>query len=90
MSSSSNSARLRIRQASHENAVEMSASMPATLRTAKRNRYWFRTFSEFLLGTGDVIFVAARDAHRFHSITQELVLLVIFAPARKMPEAKRS
>jgi hypothetical protein len=27
---------------------------------------------------------AARDEHRFHSITQELVLLVIFAPARTM------
>jgi mannose-6-phosphate isomerase-like protein (cupin superfamily) len=30
---------------------------------------------------GDVIFVAARDEHRFRSITQELVLLVVFAPA---------
>lgn len=30
---------------------------------------------------GDLIFVAARQKHRFHSITQELVALVIFAPA---------
>ena len=30
---------------------------------------------------GDVIFVAAHDEHRFHSITQELILLVVFAPA---------
>jgi mannose-6-phosphate isomerase-like protein (cupin superfamily) len=33
------------------------------------------------IAAGDVIFVAARDEHRFHSITQELVLLVVFAPA---------
>ncbi len=33
---------------------------------------------------GDLIFVAARDEHSFYSITQELVLLVIFAPARTM------
>jgi mannose-6-phosphate isomerase-like protein (cupin superfamily) len=33
---------------------------------------------------GDVIFVAARDEHRFHSITQELVLLLVFAPAMTM------
>jgi mannose-6-phosphate isomerase-like protein (cupin superfamily) len=31
--------------------------------------------------TGDVIFVKARDEHRFHDVTQELVLLVVFAPA---------
>ncbi len=30
---------------------------------------------------GDVIFVAAREYHRFHGITEELVLLVVFAPA---------
>ncbi|HTZ61327.1 MAG TPA: cupin domain-containing protein [Thermoplasmata archaeon] len=29
---------------------------------------------------GDVLFVPAREAHRFHSITEELVLLVVFAP----------
>jgi len=33
------------------------------------------------IAAGDVIFVAADDEHRFHSITQELVLLVVFAPA---------
>jgi mannose-6-phosphate isomerase-like protein (cupin superfamily) len=33
------------------------------------------------VAAGDVIFVAAKDEHRFHSITQELVLLVVFAPA---------
>jgi mannose-6-phosphate isomerase-like protein (cupin superfamily) len=33
------------------------------------------------IAAGDVIFVAAQDEHRFHSITQELVLLVVFAPA---------
>ena len=30
---------------------------------------------------GDVLFVPAREAHRFHSITEELVLLVVFGPA---------
>ena len=30
---------------------------------------------------GDVIFVPARQEHRFHSITEELSLLVFFAPA---------
>jgi mannose-6-phosphate isomerase-like protein (cupin superfamily) len=33
------------------------------------------------IAAGDVIFVAAHDEHRFHNITQELVLLVVFAPA---------
>jgi mannose-6-phosphate isomerase-like protein (cupin superfamily) len=33
------------------------------------------------VAAGDVIFVAARDEHRFHSITEELVALVVFAPA---------
>ena len=33
------------------------------------------------VGAGDVIFVAAREYHRFHRITEELVLLVVFAPA---------
>ena len=33
------------------------------------------------IAPGDVIFIAARDEHRFHSITQELVLLAVFAPA---------
>jgi mannose-6-phosphate isomerase-like protein (cupin superfamily) len=30
---------------------------------------------------GDVLFVAAREPHRFHSVTEELVVLVVFAPA---------
>jgi mannose-6-phosphate isomerase-like protein (cupin superfamily) len=33
------------------------------------------------IAPGHVIFVAAHDEHKFHSITQELVLLVVFAPA---------
>jgi mannose-6-phosphate isomerase-like protein (cupin superfamily) len=36
------------------------------------------------ISAGDVIFVAAHDEHRFHTITQELVLLVVFAPAMTM------
>jgi mannose-6-phosphate isomerase-like protein (cupin superfamily) len=34
---------------------------------------------------GDVLFVPARQEHRFHSITEELVLLVVFAPAERPP-----
>ena len=36
------------------------------------------------IASGDIIFVKARDEHRFHDITQELVLLVVFAPAMTM------
>ena len=32
------------------------------------------------VGPGSVIFVAAKADHRFHSITEDLVLLVFFAP----------
>ena len=31
---------------------------------------------------GSVIFVAAEQRHKFHSITEDLRLLVVFAPAR--------
>jgi mannose-6-phosphate isomerase-like protein (cupin superfamily) len=33
------------------------------------------------VGPGDVIFVAAEDEHRFFDITEDLELLVVFAPA---------
>jgi mannose-6-phosphate isomerase-like protein (cupin superfamily) len=33
------------------------------------------------VGPGAVVFVAAQVPHRFHSITEELVVLVFFAPA---------
>jgi len=36
---------------------------------------------DFAVATGDTIFVAAQQEHRFHSIEQELSLLVFFAPA---------
>jgi mannose-6-phosphate isomerase-like protein (cupin superfamily) len=32
---------------------------------------------------GDVLFVPAPAPHQFHSITEELVLLVVFAPAEQ-------
>lgn len=32
---------------------------------------------------GDVLFVPAGAPHRFHAITEELVLLVVFAPAER-------
>ncbi len=36
------------------------------------------------IGAGDIIFVKAHEEHRFHEVTQELVLLVVFAPAMTM------
>ena len=33
------------------------------------------------ISAGDIIFVKAHEEHRFHGITEELVLLVVFAPA---------
>jgi len=34
-----------------------------------------------VVNPGDLLFVAAREEHRFHSIEDELVALVVFAPA---------
>ena len=36
---------------------------------------------ELVVGAGSVIFVAAEVDHRFHDISEELVVLVFFAPA---------
>ena len=36
---------------------------------------------DLAIAPGDIIFVPARQEHRFHSITEELSLLVFFAPA---------
>jgi mannose-6-phosphate isomerase-like protein (cupin superfamily) len=36
---------------------------------------------ELVVSAGNVIFVAAQVEHRFHDITEELVVLVFFAPA---------
>lgn len=33
------------------------------------------------VGAGSIVFVAAGVAHRFHSITEDLSVLVLFAPA---------
>ena len=30
--------------------------------------------------SGDLLYVPAREPHRFHSIEEELLLLVVFAP----------
>jgi mannose-6-phosphate isomerase-like protein (cupin superfamily) len=38
---------------------------------------------------GNVLFVPARQVHRFHSITEELVLLVVFAPAERSSDGER-
>lgn len=37
--------------------------------------------SDHPVSQGDTIFVAAQVEHRFHSITEDLTLLVVFAPA---------
>jgi mannose-6-phosphate isomerase-like protein (cupin superfamily) len=36
---------------------------------------------EIAVQAGTTIYVAAKDAHRFHDIEEELVILVFFAPA---------
>jgi mannose-6-phosphate isomerase-like protein (cupin superfamily) len=36
--------------------------------------------ADVAVGPGDILFVPAREVHRFHSISEELVLLVVFAP----------
>lgn len=47
-----------------------------------RGRARMRVGSEELaVSAGSVIFVAAEAEHRFHGITEELVVLVFFAPA---------
>lgn len=35
---------------------------------------------------GEVLFVPAGEPHRFHSIEEELVLLVVFAPAEQLSD----
>jgi mannose-6-phosphate isomerase-like protein (cupin superfamily) len=42
------------------------------------------------VAAGSVIFVPAREEHRFHTITEDLSLLVLFAPAEGTREIKRS
>ena len=41
------------------------------------------------VGAGDIIFVKAGQEHRFHDITRDLVVLVIFAPAESMAKVQR-
>ncbi len=36
------------------------------------------------VGPGDIIYVKAGQEHRFHDITEELVVLVTFAPAESL------
>jgi len=49
-----------------------------------RGRGRFRQAAEDReVGPGDVLFVAAQEPHRFHAIAEELVLLVVFAPAEQ-------
>jgi quercetin dioxygenase-like cupin family protein len=40
------------------------------------------------VAAGAVIFVPAREEHRFHAITEDLSLLVLFAPAEGSREIK--
>ncbi len=52
--------------------------------------YVVRGHARFRRGTeeigvdpGGVLFVAAQEPHHFHSVSEELVLLVVFAPAEQ-------
>lgn len=47
-----------------------------------RGRARFRAGDEDVaVAAGDVLFVPAREEHRFHAIEEDLELLVLFAPA---------
>lgn len=55
-----------------------------------RGRARFRAGDEDLpVQTGDLIFVEAKAGHRFHTVTEEIVLLVAFAPAEDEEAARR-
>jgi mannose-6-phosphate isomerase-like protein (cupin superfamily) len=41
--------------------------------------------SDRAVGPGHLLFVPAHEVHRFHSIEEDLVLLVMFAPAEHPP-----
>jgi mannose-6-phosphate isomerase-like protein (cupin superfamily) len=41
--------------------------------------------SDEAVGPGEVLYVPARQKHGFHDITEELVLLVVFAPSEHAP-----
>ncbi len=45
--------------------------------------YWDSSaaLSATCIDSADIFFVAAHEEHRFHGITQDLVLLVVFAPS---------
>jgi quercetin dioxygenase-like cupin family protein len=47
-----------------------------------RGRFRLREMDR-TVGPGDLLFVAAREPHLFRAIEEELVLLVIFAPAER-------
>jgi quercetin dioxygenase-like cupin family protein len=56
-----------------------------------RGRGWFRSGGEDRPVTaGTVLFVPAGEEHRFHAITEDLSLLVLFAPAEGSAESKGS
>jgi mannose-6-phosphate isomerase-like protein (cupin superfamily) len=38
--------------------------------------------------TGDVLYVPAEEAHRFHDVTADLHLVVVFAPPYEKPVAR--
>jgi|ERR1700683_2057294 mannose-6-phosphate isomerase-like protein (cupin superfamily) len=61
----------------YEDEIYYVVSGAARMKVAARNQ----PEEDRAIGPSDVIFVAAKDEHRFHSITEELVLLVVFAPA---------
>ncbi len=53
-----------------------------------RGRARFRQGTEERsVGPGEILFVPAREPHRFHSVEEELVLLVVFAPAESRPRS---
>ena len=63
-----------------EDEVYYILSGRATIRVADADRP---------VGTGSIVYVPARVPHRFHTIEEELSILVFFAPAEAVPAAER-
>ncbi len=61
----------------HQDEIYYVVSGAAHMKVAVENQ----PEQDRAIAAGDVIFVKAHEEHRFHGITQELVLLVVFAPA---------
>lgn len=59
-----------------------------TYLVLKGKAHFFLDGEDFDVGPGTVIYVPAKALHRFHSISEDLSVLVFFAPAEHTQKAK--